>query len=201
MRTPQPLDTSSFERLHGQRPWRVLDRHPDGRHIALQVIAVLHTTVDRAAVWDLGTGRIAWAPDGVSALAWLPDSGDHVALVHEEYKRAPDHPAIIGSPLQREFAYTFALASWPDHIPQARCPLKFPTGWPVDLVLSPRGDLAVVQWQDQSESGLEFVTITSDGPRQLAETGLPQLGPLRGFPNGGGFPLNSPFMFRPVFQP
>lgn len=74
-------------------------------------------------------------------------------------------------------------------------------GWPVDLVLSPRGDLAVVQWQDQEESGLEFVALTSDGPRQIAETGLPQLGALRGSSNGGGFSLNSPLVFRPVFSP
>ena len=81
------------------------------------------------------------------------------------------------------------------------CALDFPTGWLVDLVLSPRGDLAVVQWMDQEESGLEFVALEADGPRQLAETGLPQLAPLRGFPNGGGFPLNTSLVFRPVFSP
>jgi len=68
-------------------------------------------------------------------------------------------------------------------------------------VLSPRGDLAVVQWQNQEESGLEFVALKSEGPHQLTETGLPQLGPLRGFPNGGGFPLNTSLVFRQVFSP
>ncbi len=81
MFTTQPIDTSTFERLHGERPWQVLDRHPDGRHAALQVIASLETTANRAGVWDLTTGRIVWAPDGVSALAWLPGGGDQVALV------------------------------------------------------------------------------------------------------------------------
>jgi len=58
MFTTQPIDTSTFERLHGERPWQVLDRHPDGRHAALQVIASLETTANRAGVWDLTTGLV-----------------------------------------------------------------------------------------------------------------------------------------------
>jgi hypothetical protein len=196
-----PFDPSTFERLHGERPWQLLDRHPDGRHVAMQVIAVLETTVHRAAVWDVEAGRIVWAPEGVSALAWLAGRGDQIALVHEHYEPAADHPSIIGSPLQGEFSYAFALASWPDHDIQVECPLNFPTGWPVDLALSPRGDLAVVQWQDQGESGLEFVALQQKGPRQITETGLPQLGSLRRFPSGGGFPLNTSLVFRQVFSP
>src|SRR6476646_2629411 len=66
-----PFDQSTFDRLPRERPWQLLDRHPDGLHAAMQVIVVLETTVERAAVWDVETGRIVWAPEGVSALAWL----------------------------------------------------------------------------------------------------------------------------------
>jgi hypothetical protein len=45
-----PFDPSTFERLHREWPWQLLDRHPDGRHVAMQVITVLETTVHRAAV-------------------------------------------------------------------------------------------------------------------------------------------------------
>lgn len=179
----EPLGLSTFEKLYGEHPSQVLDRHADGRHVALQVIASLKTTVQRAAVWDLETRRIAWAPNGASVMAWLP-GGERIALVNEE----------------RASAYAFVFASWPGRAPLDRCALHFPTGWPEDLVLSPRGDLAVVQWMDQEESGLEFVALGPDGPRQLAETGLSQVGPLRGIPNGGGFALNTSLVFRPVFS-
>jgi hypothetical protein len=200
MARTQPLDLSQFERLHGEKPLKVLDRHPDGRYVALQVIALLHTTAERAAVWDLETKRIVWAPEGVSAIAWLP-GGDRVALINEQYQPAPDHPAIIVSPLQSEFTYSFMIASWPEHKPQTHCLLKLPTGWPIDLAVSPRGDLAAVVWQDQGEAGLEFVAFEGDTPRQIAETGLPQVGSLGGFLNFGGFPLKTQLVFHPVFSP
>lgn len=196
------FDTSGFEPLHGERFFWFLDRHPDDRHIALQVIASLHTSAERAGVWDRYTGRLVWTPEGVSALAWL-HGGEQVALVYEEYHRAPDHPAIIGSPLQREFTHTFVLATWPERDFIDSCGLHFPMGWPTDLVISPREDLAIVKWRDQEESGLEFVALGENGPQQIERTGLPHLGRLghvRG-DGGGGFPLNTSFTFHPVFSP
>jgi hypothetical protein len=156
----------------------------------------------RACVWDRSTGKLIWAPDGVSSLAWLR-GGEQVALLQEEYHRAPDHPARIGSPLQREFTHTFVLATWPEHGFLDSCGLCFPIGWPSDLVISPREDLAIVKWQDQGESGLEFVALGEKGPQQIERTGLPHLAPLRHVrgDGGGGFPLNAPFTFRPAFSP
>jgi hypothetical protein len=126
-----------------------------------------------------------------------------VALIHEEYHRAPDHPAIIGSPLQREFSYTFVHATWPELSFIDSCGLAFPTGWPVDLVISPREDLAIVKWRDQGESGLEFIALGENGPQQIERSGLPHHARLRHVTGdgGGGFPLNTPFVFRPVFNP
>jgi hypothetical protein len=196
------FDTSSFEPLHGERFFWFLDRHPDDRHVALQVIASLHTSAERAGVWDRYTGKLVWTPEGVSAIAWL-HGGEQVALIHEEYHRAPDHPAIIGSPLQREFSYTFVHATWPELSFIDSCGLAFPTGWPVDLVISPREDLAIVKWRDQEESGLEFVALGETGPQQIERTGLPHLARLRHVKGdgGGGFPLNTPLVFRPTFSP
>jgi hypothetical protein len=199
---PVDFDTSSFEPLHGERFFWFLDRHPDDRHVALQVIASLHTSAERAGVWDQYTGKLVWTPEGVSAIAWL-HGGEQVALIHEEYHRAPDHPAIIGSPLQREFSYTFVHATWPELSFIDSCGLAFPTGWPVDLVISPREDLAIVKWRDQEESGLEFVALGEKDPQQIENTGLQHLAPLAltGGKGGGGFPLNTPLVFRPVFSP
>ncbi len=195
-------DFSTFEPLHGKRPYQLLDSHPNNQYVALQVVAILEALAERAGVWDRNTGKLVWAPEDVRALAWLY-GGEQVAMLSEEYHRAPDHPAIIGSPLQREFTYTFFRASWPERGFIDSCGLHFPTGWPTDLVISPRGDLAIVQWHDQGESGLEFVTLEGDRPQQIEHTGLPHLAPLAltGGKGGGGFPLNTPFTFRPVFSP
>jgi hypothetical protein len=196
------FDASDFEPLHGERPYWFLDHHPDGQYVALQVVTTLETTVERVGVWDQHTGKLVWAPEGVSALAWL-EGGNQVAMLQEEYHRAPDHAAMIGSPLQREFAYTFVRATWPERGLIDSCGLHFPTGWPTDLVISPRENLAIVQWHDQEESGLEFVALGGDGPQQIEYTGLSHLAPLRltGGKGGGGFPLNTPFVFRSVFSP
>jgi hypothetical protein len=199
---PEDLDFSTFEPLHGKRPFQLLDRHPDGQLVALQVVVWIRAMTDRAGVWDQHTGKLAWAPEGVSALAWL-QGGKQVAMIQEAYHRAPDHPAVIGSPLQREFTYTFVRAMWPQRGFIDSCRLHFPTGWPTDLIISPREDLAIVQWHDQGESGLEFVALGDASPQQIEYTGLPHLAPLRlpGGKGGGGFPLNTPFVFRPVFSP
>jgi hypothetical protein len=199
---PVDCDTSSFEPLHGERFFWFLDRHPDDRHVALQVIASLHTSTERAGVWDRYTGKLVWTPEGVSAIAWL-HGGEQVALIHEEYHRAPVHPARIGSPLQREFSYTFIHTTWAELCFIDSCGLAFPTGWPVDLVLSPREDLAIVKWRDQEESGLEFVALGETGPQQIERTGLPHLAPLGHVKGdgGGGFPLNTPLVTRAAFSP
>ena len=191
-----------FAPLHGERPFVMLDSHPNGRYVALQVVTYLETTCNRAAVWDRDTGKLEWAPEGVSALAWMP-SGEHVAFIHEKYEHAPDHPAIIVTPLQSEFTYTLVLATWPEPRSIASCSVDFPMGWPTDLVVSPRGDLAVVEWNDQGESGLEFVAITADGPQQIAHPGLPHIAPLvnGGGIDGGGFLLTTNLTARPGFSP
>ncbi|HLG78229.1 MAG TPA: hypothetical protein VKX46_17570, partial [Ktedonobacteraceae bacterium] len=55
-----------FEKLAGGAPYRILDKHPDGRHIVMQAKA--HYS-DRSAVWEQGTGRIVWKPERAIALA------------------------------------------------------------------------------------------------------------------------------------
>ena len=49
-----------FERLDGQPPFYVLDRHPDGRHIVMETIHEYSQV--RAGVWDRKTGRLVWQP-------------------------------------------------------------------------------------------------------------------------------------------
>jgi hypothetical protein len=73
---------------------------------------------------------------------------------------------------------------------------------PGDLVVSPREDLAVVQWFDQEETGLEFITFSADGPSQVHHTGLPEIERvLSGYPEVGGVAMNTVYTTRPVFSP
>jgi hypothetical protein len=123
----EEFDFSTFEKLHGKRPYQLLDRHPENQYVALQMVATLETMAERAGVWDRHSGKLVWAPEGVRALAWL-HGGEQIAMLHEEYHRAPDHPATIDSPLQREFTYSFVRASWPERGFIDSCGLHFPTG-------------------------------------------------------------------------
>jgi hypothetical protein len=77
-------------------------------------------------VWDQHTGKLVWAAERASLLAWL-HSGEQVVVSYEEYQQAPDHPAIIGSPLQRGFTYIFVLATWPERSFIGSCALDLPT--------------------------------------------------------------------------
>jgi len=132
-----------FEKLAGGAPYRVLDTHPDGRHIVMQAKA--HYS-GRSAVWEQETGHIVWRPERAIALAWLRN-GTHLGVLREA----------------SETPYEFVIYTWPEVQPLYRCPVAPPFGWGemLDLVISPQNNLAVCQWIDQSETGFEFIDITT----------------------------------------
>lgn len=145
---------ASFETFEktakGDTPHRLLDNHPDGNYLVLQ-----GGRGPESAVWEKKTGRIVWAPDNAIALAWL-NQGTQIAVLSEP----PHH-------------YEFALFSWPETHLLQRCPVASPDGWGwmLDLAISPKGDLALCHWVDQTEAGFEFINITAQGVSQDSQAG------------------------------
>jgi len=137
------IDFRTFETLEEKKPDRLLDRHPDGKYLAMQV-----STADAylAAIWDNETKRLTWSPEAAHALAWLRQGTQIAAL---------QNPQVSED-------FQFAIYSWPQGSLLQRCPLRFPMGYLFDLVISPASDLAVCQWTDQCEFGYEFVAIHED---------------------------------------
>jgi len=199
------LEPALFEPFLNAVPFRVLSRHPGGLLVALQAVTSHPQTggiAEFSALWDVQTHKLIWESEGVIALTWNSD-GSELGLIREQYAYDPTAHAIIGSALQREFSYTWERLSWPEKGLLHSCPITMPMGWPATLAISPRGNLAVFQWFDQCESGLEFLTLTPEGDFQLPETGLPLSSSVR--PNclrtgGNGYPIGSNLATLPVFS-
>jgi len=143
-----------FEKLAGgNAPYRLLDSHPDGKHLTMQAKA--HSS-GRSAVWEKETRRLAWVPERAIALAWLR-SGTQIAVLRE----------ANASP------YEFAIYTWPETRLLQTCPVSPPPGWGemLDLVISSQNDLALCHWIDQSEAGFEFIDISPQGVSHDAQAG------------------------------
>lgn len=200
------LDLTQFEPFIGATPFRVLSRHPNGLLVALQVITThpqTGCTASFGAIWNVETRELVWEPEGASCLAWNAD-GSEIGLIREYYEYDPKAHRVIGSALQSEFTYRWERHSWPDKALISSCPITMPTGWPEATAISPRGNLAVFQWFDQGESGLEFLTLTEDGDFQLLDTGLPLSASIRSLclrPGGNGYPVGSNLATLPAFSP
>lgn len=199
------LDLTQFEPFLNATPFRVLSRHPGGLLVALQVVTShpqTGGTAEFSAIWDVGTRKLVWKPEGMIALAWNAD-GSELGLIRERYVYDPTAHAVIGSALQREFSYTWERRSWPEKELLHSCSITMPTGWPAALAISPRGNLAVFQWFDQCESGLEFLTLTPEGDFQLRDTGLPLSSSVRPIclrADGNGYPIGFNLATLPAFS-
>jgi hypothetical protein len=163
-------DDRDWEPLLGKRPSCRLARHPGGDFVAMQVSAWIETTVERAAVWETRTRKIAWNPGDANALAWAADGGE-ILVLRESFEPNPSGRGIFATPLQSEYGYSFERRSWPSLHPIASAPIDPPTGWLIDLVPSPGRPMACAVWQDQCEAGIEMVSWEEGQPGQLAGRG------------------------------
>jgi hypothetical protein len=159
------IDLSRYERLGGARPTALISSHPDEQYVALHVSG---SPLNRAGIWEVATGRLVWEPSDTVALSWMPDGGE-MLLIRDLYQRAPDHPAMIVSALQQEYAWSLERRSWPERNRLRTCPLQLSTGWFDDVVVSPRGDLAAAYWQEQDCAGFELVALGAVEDRQLED--------------------------------
>jgi hypothetical protein len=162
----------AFGNFLGEFPYALLDRHPNGRHLAMQVRVWRDGAVDRAAVWDAHTKRVAWAPDGVLALCWLP-GGRELLLVRDRVPKP--HLMDVGffrgeRPERARHMRTVERFSWPDDVtreePRAldAAPMPLAAGEAWAIVPSPTEALAAVTWLDQSEAGVELVSWADGAP-------------------------------------
>jgi hypothetical protein len=159
-----------LDKIGTYEPSVFLDLHPAGGLAALQGYT---NSTNQAAVFDLASGHILWQPEGVPALCWLPNSGN-ILLIRDLYQRDPElheGPIKIHSPLQSEFLHSVECWSWPEKRRLSGCELKVPTGWLTYIAASPRGNLAVVQWQEQDDSGIELFALTGADPHPLPKAG------------------------------
>src|SRR3954463_15808032 len=92
---------NDWEPLLGERPSFRLALHPCGAFVAMQASVWIETTVERAAVWETGTRRIAWDPGNANALAWAP-GGEEILVVRESFTPNPSRRGVIATPLQSE---------------------------------------------------------------------------------------------------
>ena len=143
------------------QPKVLLDRHPDGRHVALQVQDVM-ARFEQVGVWDLVSGDLLWAPDDAILLAWA-DAGRQVLALTSEYRPGPSHPPILASPLQSEFTHRLDRWSWPERRLLGSCEVRFPTGGAMELAGSPAGGLATVTWLEQDCAGFVLVQLGQEG--------------------------------------
>lgn len=154
------IDFDTFESFEGDKPYLLLDRHPDGTYLALQVEDKADIA---AAIWSAETKRLAWTPEDARALSWL---------------RGGTQLAALQYPISTTELY-FALYSWPQGQLLQECSVRFPFGYVFDLVVSPTNDLAICQWIDQSEFGFEFLTLSGHSTVHLAQQGYIKRGTNR----------------------
>jgi hypothetical protein len=82
------IDFSSFEEFQEERPYRLLDQHPDGIHLAMQI-----QTSDAflAAIWSNETKQLVWTPEDTYSLAWLQRGTQLAALQSASRPGDPAH--------------------------------------------------------------------------------------------------------------
>src|SRR5688572_6098249 len=136
-----------LEALDAVSPLDELDRHPEGHYVAMRTGWDSEDRGERAAVWDVRTGKVAWAPPDAVAIAWMRD----------------------GSGLLVVFDETLHRLSWPPGEPIAACdvPRRGGEGWIDGISVSQDDRLAAVRWFDQTEAGFELVDLRHRGAKHL----------------------------------
>ncbi len=140
-----------LEPVAGVSPFEELDRHPDGEYVAMRTGWAAGERGERAAVWEVRTGKVAWAPAGAVAIAWLRDGSQSLV--------------VVGDTLQR--------LTWPGGEQMATCDVlrSRGEGWIDHIVVGRHDRLAAVRWFDQTEAGFELVDLTRRGTRHLKRKG------------------------------
>ena len=76
-----------LEALDGVSPLDELDRHPEGQYVAMRTGWDSEGRGERAAVCDVRTGKVAWAPADAVAIAWMGDGSELLVVIDETLHR------------------------------------------------------------------------------------------------------------------
>lgn len=173
--------------------------HPSGRWHVLQGWG---DNWRSAIVCDTTTKHTVWGPAGAILIAWSPD-GDQVGIIREHYTYNLALHRIVATRFQSEYCYVFERYTWPTLHQLGVCTLQMPTGWPILLTLWPEQQVAVFQWRDQGESGLEFIHLSEAGDQQLRNAGFPQIAGRtpKTFHPPGGIAVGTAELTGPAFSP
>jgi len=175
----------TWELLEGAIPSVYLDSHPSGKFVAMQALSCEEVNTERTAIWNTKTRKIHWDPGNANALCWI-ENGTELLILEESRKKGAVRPPLFVTPTQAEYQHFMRRMSWPALDTISSLELKFPMGWLIDIIPSPSDKLACFVWQDQCESGIEFVSWKEKELRQLPKI---------------GFCMNSNLIQGPVFNP
>jgi len=165
------IPDESWEPLYGVFPDSYLDTHPSGRYIAFQIVQREEDFTEKAGIWDTQTKKLIWNPKNVNALCWI-GNGNELLVVERIYQPEHERPSIFVTPTQSEYKHFMRILSWPGLETISCLELHFPHGWLIDVVTSPVNNIASYVWQDQCESGIEFVSWEDGNLHQLPKKGF-----------------------------
>jgi hypothetical protein len=165
------LYDQKWEPLEGSFPSALLDTHPSGDFVAMQVVLHNEVTTERAAIWNTKARKIHWNPGNANALCWI-ENGTELLVLEKLHKEGAIRPPLFVTPTQAEYQHFLRRMSWPGLDTISCIELKFPMGWLIDIVPSPVDKLACFVWQDQCESGIEFVSWREAELCQLPKKGF-----------------------------
>jgi hypothetical protein len=146
-----------------------------------------------------------WMPEDAVLIEWSPD-GHEVGVIRGYCESDPYNyvPYLRSIGESEQFFYAFDRYTWPHLKLLNSCLIPAPTGWPVSLVISPRRDLAVLQWADYSKSGIEFIILSPEKDYQPDHFRFSQVGNLAGQDlqsSAGGLLLMHGAPTKSVFSP
>ena len=163
---------NKWEPFLGEYPSALIDTHPSGEYVAMQIVQINEeVTKERAAIWSTASRKVFVRLENTNALCWI-ERGTEMLMLEEFHKTANIRPPLYATPIQSEYQHFLRRLSWPAMDTIEKIELKFPMGWLIDIVPSPTTKLACFIWQDQCESGIEFVTWEDGQLRQLPEMGF-----------------------------
>ncbi|MCJ7693182.1 MAG: hypothetical protein MUO22_07185 [Sedimentisphaerales bacterium] len=160
-----------WESLEGTIPNIYLDMHPSRKFVAMQVGLSDNLMTERAAIWNTKTHKIHWCSENASALCWI-ENGTELLVIDRMSQHGKERPSLYTTTTQNEYKYFMRRLSWPALDTISSIELNFPLGWLIDIVPSPTDKLACFVWQDQCESGIEFVSWQQSELKQLPDIGF-----------------------------
>jgi hypothetical protein len=119
----------------------------------------------KAAVWNNKTYKLIWSPSNAIDISWL-DTGTKILFIQEHYQHRPELHKMILSRLQSESRYYLCLCTWPDLSEVHKSEISFPTGWPMELVVSQSGTVGLFTWNEQDCAGYEVVSLKDNAISQ-----------------------------------